>query len=302
METQEISQPLVWLYTPLALPLAQRLFPSVMIYDVMDELSAFKDAPPELLDWEAAAYRCVDVVFTGGPSLYRAKRSRHSNVHCFPSSVDTAHFSQARHSHIDHSTQAKLPQPRLGFFGVIDERIDLALLDQIAQRQPTWQLIMVGPVTKIPLNDLPRQPNIHYLGQQPYELLPAFLAGWDVCLLPFARNESTRFISPTKTLEYMAAGKPIVSTSITDVVEPYGDIVYIGDTADDFLSACDSALHQTAAIKRQRLNKMQNILMHTSWDNTAMAMTQQIYKVMYALDRANSHSVLKPESLIATAM
>jgi UDP-galactopyranose mutase len=177
-----------------------------------------------------------------------------------------------------------LPHPRLGFFGVIDERIDLALLDKIAHKQPTWQIIMVGPVTKISLNDLPRQPNIHYFGQQPYELLPALLSGWDVCLLPFARNDSTRFISPTKTLEYMAAGKPIASTTIADVVELYGDIVYIGDTADDFLSACSLALHQDEVIKNQRLNKMQNILLHTSWDNTALSMIQQISKVAHMQD------------------
>jgi UDP-galactopyranose mutase len=146
IEKQELNQPLVWLYTPLALPLAKQLHPIVMIYDVMDELTAFKDASPELLEWEAEAYRCVDVVFTGGPSLYRVKRFRHSNVHCFPSSVDTAHFSQAYHSNIDYFTQAELPHPRLGFFGVIDERIDLALLDKIAHKQPTWQIIMVGPV------------------------------------------------------------------------------------------------------------------------------------------------------------
>lgn len=298
IEHQDITQPLVWLYTPMALPLAKRLRPVGMIYDVMDELSAFKGAPPELLDWEAEAYRCVDLVFTGGPSLYRAKCARHSNVHCFPSSVDTAHFAQARQARIDHFEQAKLPQPRLGFFGVIDERIDLTLIDQIAQRQPQWQLIMVGPVTKINPGDLPTQPNIHYMGQQPYELLPAFLAGWDVCLLPFARNESTRFISPTKTLEYMAAGKPIVSTSITDVVEPYGDIVYIGDNADDFGAACASALHQTAE-NQQRLIKMRQVLLHTSWDSTAMAMIEQIKKIAYKHNATIPHSELESEPIIA---
>jgi UDP-galactopyranose mutase len=270
---------LVWLYTPMALPLARRLKPLAMIYDVMDELSAFKGAPPELLEWEAEAYRCVDLVFTGGPSLYRAKCDRHPNVHCFPSSVDAAHFGKARNNALDHAEQSSLPRPRLGFFGVIDERIDLALLDQMARERPEWQLLMVGPVTKIYPADLPRHPNIYYFGQQTYDQLPAFLAGWDVCLLPFALNESTRFISPTKTLEYMAAEKPIVSTPITDVVEPYGNIVHIGDSADAFIAACDQALNQTAEQLNQQLAGMRKILLNTSWDMTARAMAKEIVKI-----------------------
>lgn len=270
---------LVWLYTPMALPLARKLKPLAMIYDVMDELSAFKGAPPELLEWEAEAYRCVDLVFTGGPSLYKAKCDRHPNVHCFPSSVDAAHFGKARNTALDHAGQSRLPRPRLGFFGVIDERIDLALLDKMARERPEWQLIMVGPVTKIDPSELPRHANLHYLGQQTYDQLPAFLAGWDVCLLPFAQNESTRFISPTKTLEYMAAEKPIVSTPITDVAEPYGDIVYIGASADEFIAACDLALNQTAEQFNQRLAGMRKVLRNTSWDMTARAMAKEIVKI-----------------------
>lgn len=270
---------LVWLYTPMALPLARKLKPLAMIYDVMDELSAFKGAPPELLELEAEAYRCVDLVFTGGPSLYKAKCDRHPNVHCFPSSVDAAHFGKACNNALDHAEQSNLPRPRLGFFGVIDERIDLALLDQMARERPEWQLLMVGPVTKIDPADLPRHPNIYYLGQQTYDQLPAFLAGWDVCLLPFALNESTRFISPTKTLEYMAAEKPIVSTPITDVVEPYGDLVHIGDSADAFIAACDQALNQTAEQLNRQLAGMRKILLNTSWDMTARAMAKEIVKI-----------------------
>jgi UDP-galactopyranose mutase len=221
----------------------------------------------------------VDLVFTGGPSLYKAKCDRHPNVHCFPSSVDAAHFGKARNTALDHAGQSRLPRPRLGFFGVIDERIDLALLDKMARERPEWQLIMVGPVTKIDPSELPRHANLHYLGQQTYDQLPAFLAGWDVCLLPFAQNESTRFISPTKTLEYMAAEKPIVSTPITDVAEPYGDIVYIGASADEFIAACDLALNQTAEQFNQRLAGMRKVLRNTSWDMTARAMAKEIVKI-----------------------
>jgi UDP-galactopyranose mutase len=267
---------LVWLYTPMALPLARRLKPRGMIYDVMDELSAFKGAPPELLEWETEAYRSVDLVFTGGPSLFAAKRDRHPNVHCFPSSVDAAHFGQAREPGLDHPDQAGQPRPRLGFFGVIDERIDLPLLDRMAEQRPDWQLLMVGPVTKIDPADLPRHPNLHYLGQRTYAELPSFLAGWDVCLLPFARNEATRFISPTKTLEYMAAERPIVSTPITDVAEPYGDIVHLGYDSETFIAACDQALGASAEESGRRLAGMREVLRRTSWDATARAMLKEI--------------------------
>lgn len=277
---EQIRECLVWLYTPLALPLARKLRPQCLVYDVMDELSAFKGAPPELLEWEAEAYRCVDLVFTGGPSLYRAKCGRHPNVHCFPSSVDAAHFGQARAPGLDHPAQSEKARPRLGFFGVIDERIDLPLLDRMARERPEWQLLMVGPVTKIDPADLPCHPNLHYLGQRAYEELPAFLAGWDVCLLPFARNDATRFISPTKTLEYMAAEKPIVSTPITDVAEPYGNLVHLGEGIDEFIAACDLALSQNGEESGRRLSGMREVLRRTSWDATARAMAQEIGKVL----------------------
>jgi UDP-galactopyranose mutase len=276
---ERIRDSLVWLYTPMALPVARTLRPHCLIYDVMDELSAFKGAPPELLEWEAEAYRCVDLVFTGGPSLYRAKRDRHPNVHCFPSSVDAVHFGKAREAGLDHPEQSQKARPRLGFFGVIDERIDLPLLDRMAQERPEWQLLMVGPVTKIDPADLPRHPNLHYLGQRTYAELPAFLAGWDVCLLPFARNEATRFISPTKTLEYMAAEKPIVSTPITDVAEPYGDLVHLGDSIEAFIAACDQALNPAAEESGRRLTGMRDVLRRTSWDATVRAMAQEIGKL-----------------------
>ena len=277
---ENVRDCLAWLYTPMALPLARRLKPLGIVYDVMDELSAFRGASPELLSLEAEAYRTVDLVFTGGPSLYRAKRDRHPNVHCFPSSVEAAHFGQARTAGLDHPAQAARPRPRLGYAGVIDERLDLSLLDHLARARPDWQLMMVGPVTKLDPGDLPRHPNLHYLGQQPYSELPAFVAGWDACLLPFAQNEATRFISPTKTLEYMAAEKPIVSTPITDVAEPYGEIVHLGENAAAFVAACERALQQEPEETARRVAGMRKVLLKTSWDATARAMAEEITQVL----------------------
>jgi UDP-galactopyranose mutase len=267
-----------WLYTPMALPLAQALAPVATVYDCMDELSLFLGAPPELLSREAALLECADVMFTGGPSLFRAKQNRHPNVHCFPSSVDAAHFRVApvgnRPEVAEAEDQVGLPHPRLGFYGVIDERLDLQLLDFIAQAHPEWQIVLVGPVVKIDAATLPRRKNIQYFGQRSYDDLPRYLAGWDVCLLPFARNDATRFISPTKTLEYMAAELPIVSTPITDVAEPYGDIVYLGDTPEQFLAGCEAALAAGAAERSRRTALMRRVLAGTSWEVTVSAMEQ----------------------------
>jgi len=266
----------LWIYTPMALPLAARLRPDVLIYDCMDELSAFKFAPPTLLDRERELLTRADVVFTGGPSLYESKKARHHNCHCFPSSVDSAHFGKGASGADEHPEQVNLPGPRLGFFGVIDERFDVELLDTLASSRPNWQFIMVGPVVKISPGDLPSHPNIHYFGQRTYAELPKFLAGWDVALLPFARNESTKFISPTKTLEYMAAGKPIVSTPITDVAKPYGEMVGLGDDAPSFLAACESALAESKSERDARLAKFAAVLAKTNWDETARRMMELI--------------------------
>jgi UDP-galactopyranose mutase len=264
-----IAEPVIWFYTPLAFPLAKGLRPRAIVYDCMDELSAFRGAPAGLVEQEAQLLRKADVVFTGGPSLYRARQNRHPNIHCIPSSVDVEHFGKARRRLAEPEDQASLNHPRLGFFGVIDERFDIPLLDKLARSRPNWQFMMIGPVVKIDPRELPKHPNIHYTGARNYASLPAYLSGWDVCLLPFARNDSTRFISPTKTLEYMAAEKPIVSTPIADVIEPYGHIVYHGKTSKEFLAACESALHALPEEKRTRTLAMRKVLAKTSWDATA---------------------------------
>jgi UDP-galactopyranose mutase len=277
------SDILAWLYTPMALSLARNLDPDVLIYDCMDELSLFRGAPPELLTHETELLQCADVMFTGGPSLHRAKRKRHPNVHCFPSSVDAGHFrlmDPAGRRVSEAEDQAELPHPRLGFYGVIDERLDLGLIDAVAEAHPEWQIVLVGPFVKIDPGTLPQRPNLHYLGQRTYEELPRYLAGWDVCLLPFARNDSTRFISPTKTLEYMAAELPIVSTPITDVAEPYGEIVYLGDTPQEFIAACEAALAASPAERGRRTAQMRGVLAGTSWDVTVGAMEELLAAAM----------------------
>jgi UDP-galactopyranose mutase len=264
-----------WSWTPMAAALLARLDPTVVAYDCMDELSAFAGAPPDLPERERDLLAMADVVFTGGPSLYRAKRDRHARVHCFPSSVDAAHFASAARL-AEAPDQAPLPHPRLGFYGVIDERFDAPLLAALADARPAWQIVIVGPVLKIDRARLPRRPNLHWLGPRAYDALPSYLAGWDVCLLPFARNRATRFISPTKTLEYMAAGRPIVSTPIPDVAEPYGDVVHLGDGAPAFVAACEAALGCASAESCRRAERAAAVVAATSWDRTVDAMDRLV--------------------------
>jgi UDP-galactopyranose mutase len=317
LDDHGIASYVLWYYTPMAIGFTAGLEPAAVVYDCMDELSLFRGAPRELVDRESRLLTQADLVFTGGQSLYEAKREKHGSVHAFPSSIDAQHFGRAR-SAAPHppapspipsprpgegeknqdlplgreeaplsrgmggdgrgdggegpADQAALPRPRLGYFGVIDERIDLDLLAGIAQARPDWQIVMLGPVVKIDPATLPRRPNLHYLGMKAYDELPAYLAGWDVALMPFARNESTRFISPTKTPEYLAGGRPVVSTSIRDVVRPYGDhgLVEIADDPAAFVAAVERSLLLTQETPRREawLRRVDEHLAGGSWSRT----------------------------------
>jgi glycosyltransferase involved in cell wall biosynthesis len=269
-----------WYYTPMALGFTNHFSPVLTIYDCMDELSAFKFAPTRLKELEKELFKKADLVFTGGQSLYEAKQKQHPRVHAFPSSIDKDHFAQARQALEQPSDQASIAQPRIGFFGVIDERMDLELLTAVADAKPEWQLVMVGPVVKIDPADLPQRPNLHYLGGKSYKELPTYLSGWSVAMLPFAINESTRFISPTKTPEYLAAGKPVVSTPIRDVIRPYGEqqLVHIAGTPEEFAAAIEKALAQQK--DEQWREKVDSFLTNISWDKTWHAMVEQMSSVL----------------------
>jgi UDP-galactopyranose mutase len=276
-----LSRPIVaWYYTPMMLPFSRDLDASVVVFDAMDELSKFKFAPQNLLDLEQELIDRADLVFTGGSSLYEAKKDRHDSVHLFPSSVDRCHFAKARATQFDPADQEELPRPRLGFYGVLDERFDIELLDKIAEMRPDWSFVMVGPVVKIDPADLPKRPNIHYLGAKKYEQLPAYLSGWDVALMPFAMNESTQFISPTKTPEYLAGGKPVVSTPIRDVVRHYGQLegVGIASTPEQFVAECERML------KLERhgewLAEADLLLSASSWSTTQARMSALIAELL----------------------
>lgn len=279
----QIRDYVLWYYTPMALGWTHHLKPLATVYDCMDELSAFRNAPRALREREAELFKRADLVFTGGQSLYEAKRGQHRNVYAFPSSIDRAHFAQARDRRIeDPADQANIPHPRMGFFGVVDERFDIELLDGISTARPDWNFVIIGPVVKIDEADLPRRANIHYLGSKSYKELPAYLAGWDVAALLFARNESTRFISPTKTPEYLAAGKPVVSTSIRDVVRPYGklELVRIADDVANFIKAAAEIGMDEPSENPAWLARVDEFLAKISWDRTWGEMGELIGEVV----------------------
>ncbi len=267
-----------WYYTPMALGFSDHLEPRATIFDSMDELTLFDFAPAELVERERALLERADVVFTGGASLYEAKRGRHPNVHCFPSSIDFHHFARARGRLPEPVDQRGILRPRIGFFGVVDERLDRDLIAAVADLRPDWQWVIVGPVVKIDPGDLPRRPNLHYLGAKKYADLPDYIAGWDIAAMPWARNDATRFISPTKTPECLAAGKPVVSTRIADVVRAYGDLglARIVDTPAEWVREIEAILATPAPERKRWLAAVDDSLAATSWERTWSGMQLQI--------------------------
>lgn len=270
-----------WYYTPMALSFSGHIKPGLTIYDCMDELSNFKNAPKKLKEFEDVLYEKSDIVFTGGHSLYDFKKDRHHNIYSFPSSIDKKHFEQARTVKEEPEDQRQIVGPKLGFYGVIDERFDIELIKNMALLRPDWNFILLGPVAKIDRKSLPQLPNVHLLGGKSYDQLPQYVSGWDVALIPFAINDSTRFISPTKTPEYLAAGVPVVSTPIRDVVKPYGEkgIVKIASTAEEFVAAADEYMKMD---KSKWLPGVDNFLADKSWSATFMEMMKKINATLYS--------------------
>jgi UDP-galactopyranose mutase len=295
MNKYRINDYIFWYYSPLAFSFSQDFKPLAIVYDCMDELSAFRFAPKELKTMEAMLMNRADIVFTGGRSLYEAKEHLHPNIHCFPSSIDKKHFANARKEQPEPGDQSAIPHPRIGFYGVIDERFDTHLLQQLSQQHPEWHFVIIGPTAKIDPASLPQAGNLHFLGGKSYNELPVYLAGWDVAMMPFALNESTRYISPTKTPEFLAGGKPVVSTSIRDVVNPYGEknLVYIADTVNEFSEAIQKALNDCD--NKQWLENVDRFLENISWDQTFEEMHQLIHQIG---DRRSSNAEAGREAYV----
>jgi UDP-galactopyranose mutase len=232
-----------WHYAPMALYLSDVIEDRLVVYDCMDELSAFKGAPAGLIPCERELMRQADVMFTGGLSMWLNKKQHHPNCHRFDSGVDVEHFQQAAQEDTPVPEDARdLPSPVIGYYGVIDERMDYPAIQALAEAFPGGTILMVGPITKVDPEEIPRRPNIVYTDQRTYAQLPGYLKSFDVALVPFADNQATKFLSPTKTLEYFAGLKPVVSSPIRDVVENYADIVRIARSPEEYVAAVRAAL------------------------------------------------------------
>lgn len=270
-----------WFYSPMPAPgYMGRLETVGVVYDCMDELANFRFAPPDIAERERFVMSHADVVFTGGYQLFESKSKHHDNVHFYGCGVDVEHYGKAR----DDATAvpdavAGAPSPRFGYFGVIDERLDYELIASLAERFPQASIVMAGPFAKVDPESLPRHPNIHWLGQQRYDDLPAIVKGFDVCLMPFALNEATRYINPTKTLEYMAAGKPVVSTAVPDVVRNFTPIVDVAHSHDDFHDAVERAWRAPDA---DMLARGIERAAGASWDATVESMRRDVQQALRA--------------------
>ncbi len=293
-----INRYFAWYYTPMALPFTEHLSPEFIVYDCMDELSAFKFAPPELAKREKQLLQLSDVVFTGGHSIYEAKKDTHPNIYPFPSSIDKVHFGTARTITKEPADQANIPHPRFGFIGVIDERMDIELVSKAAAARPDWHFVMIGPIVKIDPASLPQYDNVHYLGGKDYKELPSYIAGWDVAIIPFALNESTKYISPTKTPEYLAAGKPVISTPIRDVIRPYGDnkLVHIASNAEEFIGCAEKELKKRG--RKTWITKVDNFLSGNSWDRTWSQMVRHIEAIVVKQTAENGITATKESAIV----
>jgi len=278
----ELENYIFWYYAPMALLFTDHFKPALTVYDCMDELSAFKFAPPAIKEVEKELFRKAQLVFTGGYTLYQSNKNQHHNIHCFASSIDKEHFLKARIHTEEPEDQKHIPYPRFGYYGVIDERFDIELIREAALQKPDWHFILIGPVVKISYDDLPHMPNIHYLESKTYQQLPEYVSGWDIAMVPFAINESTRYISPTKTPEYLAGGKPVISTPISDVVNPYGqnNLVHIAHNAQQFIEQGEQEL----AIKDKTawLKRVDAFLANNSWNNTWHQMNKLLNEALAA--------------------
>ena len=269
--TGRFASPIQWFYSPMTAPIFLDSFDSVAtVYDCMDELAQFRFAPAGLRESEQLLISRSDVVFTGGYQLFQSKSRYHDNVHFYGCGVDAEHYSKARLAETELPAEVvNLAKPIFGYFGVIDERLDYALLTQLAREMPEASIVMVGPRAKVDQQSLPNLPNIHWLGHRSYADLPALVKSFDVCLMPFALNDATQYINPTKTLEYMAAGKPVVSTAVPDVLHHFAPIVDVTFTTDGFIKAVRRAVRSPRAdLIKQGIERANN----ASWDSIVSAM------------------------------
>jgi glycosyltransferase involved in cell wall biosynthesis len=289
-----------WFYDPMAAPcFIGKIGERAVVYDCMDELSQFKFAPPEIVAREKVLLASADVVFAGGRKMWLSKSRHNDNAHFYGCGVDVQHFAKARLAETELPADvANLKRPILGYFGVVDERLDYDLIAKLADADPNWQIVMVGPTAKVNPDDLPKRANIHWLGRREYAQLPNYTKAFDVCLMPFALNEATEYINPTKALEYMATGRPIVSTAVPDVVSNFSEAVNVAISQDCFVEMCVRALSAPDEEAIQRGIEMAN---NNQWDAIVAKLEGHIEDVFKKKAATRKQSAARPARLEAVA-
>lgn len=282
----DITQYIFWYYTPMALAISDHFNPVLVVYDCMVDLSSYRFARREVGDRERDLLRRADLVFTVGHSLYEARKNRHPEVHVFPGSVDAEHFERGRLYVEDAIDQERIPRPRIGFFGVVDERMDFVLLEEVARRKPQWHFVMIGPVMRSSRNAVPKLPNIHWLGRKTYDELPEYASGWDLTMLPYAHNKVTRYVNPTKTAEYLASGKPVIATPVIDVLRQYGrtGLVQIAGTPEEFIRVATAELENPD--RSDWMDQVDEWLSGQSWDKTFQRMMYHVTRKLKEKERS----------------
>ena len=279
------EDPVQWFYDPMAVTaFAGHLDERALVYDCMDQLSQFKGAPPELVRRERELLAVADVVFAGGPKMWVDKREHNANCFSYGCGVDVNHFGRARQETTEIPADVRnFSGPVLGYFGVVDERIDYDLLAGLADHDPEWNVVIVGPTTKVDPAMFPKRPNLHWLGGRDYSQLPAYAKRFDVCLMPFAINEATEFINPTKALEYMATATPIVSTAIEDVVLQFSEVVRVAATHKNFIADC---AREASRPTKARIQRGLAMARRNTWDSIVTQLEQHVEEVIGAESRA----------------
>ncbi len=275
----QFENPVQWFYDPMAVKaFARQMNEIATVYDCMDELSKFKGAPPAIVERERELLALADVVFTGGRKMFESKSQFNGNCHFYGCGVDVAHFGQARsESTAVFADIAGLKKPVLGYFGVVDERMDYELVAKLADANPNWSVVIIGPAIKVDPDQFPQRPNLHWLGGREYKDLPAYGKGFDVCLMPFAMNEHTQFINPTKSLEYMATGREIISSAVPDVISNFGAVVKVAHSHDEFIQLCRQAVERPDQKAIERGLKMAS---ENSWESIVNKLEQHVRDVL----------------------
>jgi glycosyltransferase involved in cell wall biosynthesis len=301
----KFERPVQWFYDPMAVESHVNQHGSIAtVYDCMDELSQFKFAPPELVSRERILLKHADVVFAGGRKMWESKSKHNSNAHFYGCGVDVVHFGKARLSSTPLPEDIKdLEGPILGYFGVVDERLDYDLIAKLADANPDWHVVMVGPVAKVNPDEFPQRPNLHWLGGRPYAELPAYTKAFDVCLMPFALNEATEYINPTKALEYMATATPIVSTAVPDVVSNFSTVVKVAQSQDEFVKLC---CEQAYTVDRIAIERGLKMAAENTWDAIVAKLEKHIDDALKTKSVPHAisdkvHSLLSPQIAASAA-